>query len=96
MCLGVPGEVLDTHAGAGGLRYGTVRFGGREPRRVPRVRARGRGRRLRDRARGPRADRISREDADEVFGYLEEMEALSDLSVEMGEAERAAEGGAAP
>ena len=28
MCLGIPGEILESHAGPGGLRYGTVRFGG--------------------------------------------------------------------
>ena len=30
MCLGIPGEILETHAGDLGLRMGTVRFGGAE------------------------------------------------------------------
>jgi len=86
MCLGIPGEVLETHDGAGGMRYGTVRFGGASREVclefVP------------DAVVGDfvivhvglALSRISPEDAAEVFGYLEEMETLSDLGAEMGEA----------
>jgi hydrogenase expression/formation protein HypC len=85
MCLGIPGEVLETHEGAGGLRYGTVRFGGASrdvclefvPEAV-----------VGDYVIvhvGLALSRISPEDAAEVFGYLEEMEALSGLSTEIGE-----------
>jgi hydrogenase expression/formation protein HypC len=96
MCLGIPGEVLETHAGAGGLRYGTVRFGGASrdvclefvPEAV-----------VGDYVIvhvGLALSRISPEDAQEVFGYLEEMEALSDLSSELGEVEGVAGGESAP
>lgn len=30
MCLGIPGEILETHASDLGVRMGTVRFGGAE------------------------------------------------------------------
>jgi len=79
MCLGIPGEILETHDGAGGLRYGTVRFGAAD-REVCL-------------AYVPEAEVgdfvivhvglaltvLSREDAEETFRYLEEMEQLSEL-----------------
>jgi hydrogenase expression/formation protein HypC len=82
MCLGVPGEILECHAGAGGLKYGTVRFGAAD-REVCL-------------AYVPEAEVgdfvivhvglaltvLSREDAEETFRYLEEMEALSELRSE--------------
>ncbi len=83
MCLGIPGEILETHAGSGGLRFGTVRFGGAEREvcleYVPEavvgdyviVHV------------GLAISRLSPEDAAEVFGYLEEMQALADLGEEM-------------
>ncbi len=83
MCLGIPGEILEAHPGAGGLRFGTVRFGGatREVclEYVPEA------------AVGDfvivhvglAISRVSPEEAEEVFGYLEEMQALADLSDEM-------------
>ncbi len=83
MCLGIPGEILETHAGSGGLRFGTVRFGGAEREvcleYVPEavvgdyviVHV------------GLAISRLSSEDAAEVFGYLEEMQALADLGEEM-------------
>ncbi len=82
MCLGIPGEILETHTGSGGLRFGTVRFGGAEREvcleYVPEA------------AVGDfvivhvglALTRVSREDAEEVFGYLEEMQALADLGAE--------------
>lgn len=83
MCLGIPGEILETHAGPGGLKFGTVRFGGAEREvcleYVPEavvgdyviVHV------------GLAISRLSPEDAAEVFGYLEEMQALADLGEEM-------------
>ncbi len=90
MCLGIPGEVMETHAGAGGMRYGTVRFGGASREVclefVPEA---GVGDYVIVHV-GLALSRISPEDAAAVFGYLEEMEALSDLSAEMGDVEAAA------
>jgi hydrogenase expression/formation protein HypC len=90
MCLGIPGEVLDTHAGAGGMRYGTVRFGGASRdvclEFVPEAEV---GDYVIVHV-GLALSRISPEDAAEVFGYLEEMEALSDLGTEMSDVEAAA------
>jgi hydrogenase expression/formation protein HypC len=82
MCLGIPGEVLEIHSGPGGLLHGTVRFGG--ARRdvclelVPEavvgdyviVHV------------GLALSTVSQEDAQAVFGYLEEMEELAGLSDE--------------
>ena len=82
MCLGVPGEILDRHTGAGGLCYGTVRFGAADREvcleYVPEavvgdfviVHV------------GLALTVLSREDAEETFGYLEEMEALSEFGRE--------------
>ena len=82
MCLGVPGEILDRHVGPGGLRYGTVRFGATDREvcleYVPEavvgdfviVHV------------GLALTVLSREDAEETFGYLEEMEALSEFGRE--------------
>jgi hydrogenase expression/formation protein HypC len=84
MCLGIPGEILSLHDGPGGLRYGFVRFGAAERdvclEYVPEavvgdfviVHV------------GLALSVISREDAEEVFGYLEEMEALATLEREAG------------
>jgi hydrogenase expression/formation protein HypC len=94
MCLGIPGEVLEAHAGAGGLRYGTVRFGGASREVclefVPEAAV---GDYVIVHV-GLALSRISPEDAAEVFGYLEEMEQLSDLGAEMSDLEEAT--GAAP
>ena len=82
MCLGVPGEILYRHVGPGGLRYGTVRFGAADREvcleYVPEavvgdfviVHV------------GLALTVLSREDAEETFGYLEEMEELSGLGRE--------------
>ncbi len=89
MCLGVPGEVIALGRGPGGLRYGTVRFGAADREvcleYVPEavvgdfviVHV------------GLALAVLSREDAAEVFGYLEEMETLSDLGPEADALERA-------
>ncbi len=83
MCLGIPGEILEAHAGPGGLRFGTVRFGGatREVclEYVPDA---GVGDFVIVHV-GLAISRLSPEDAEEVFGYLEEMQALADLGEEM-------------
>jgi len=88
MCLGIPGEILETHAGPGGLRYGTVRFGGASREvcleYVPEA------------AVGDfvivhvglALSRISPEDAAETFRYLEEMQDLADIDGEMQAIER--------
>jgi hydrogenase expression/formation protein HypC len=82
MCLGIPGEILETHAGPGGLRYGTVRFGGASREvcleYVPEavvgdyviVHV------------GLALSRIAPEDAEETFRYLEEMQELAELEGE--------------
>ncbi len=83
MCLGIPGEILEAHAGPGGLRFGTVRFGGatREVclEYVPDA---GVGDFVIVHV-GLAISRLSPEDAEEVFGYLKEMQALADLGEEM-------------
>ncbi len=83
MCLGIPGEVREIRAGPGGLRYGVVRFGGVDRdvclEYVPEavvgdfviVHV------------GLALSVVSREDAEEVFAYLEEMEELATLSREV-------------
>ncbi len=88
MCLGVPGEILSCHAGPGGLRYGTVRFGAAERdvclEYVPEA------------AVGDfvivhvglALTVLSREDAEETFGYLEELERISELRSEDDALER--------
>jgi hydrogenase expression/formation protein HypC len=89
VCLGIPGEIIETHAGAGGLRYGTVRFGGADREvcleYVPEA---GIGDFVIVHV-GVAISRLSREDAEEVFGYLEEMQVLSDLGAEIDALERA-------
>jgi len=89
MCLGIPGEILETHAGPGGLRYGTVRFGGASREvcleYVPEAA-------IGDYVIvhvGLALSRISPEDAEETFRYLEEMQDLADLDGEMQEIDRA-------
>jgi len=89
MCLGIPGEILETHAGPGGLRYGTVRFGGASRdvclEYVPEavvgdyviVHV------------GLALSRISPEDAEETFRYLDEMQELAELEGEQQAIERA-------
>ena len=78
MCLGIPGEILDLHAGPGGLRYGTVRFGAADRdvclEYVPEAEV---GDFVIVHV-GLALTVLSREDAEETFGYLEEMEAASD------------------
>jgi hydrogenase expression/formation protein HypC len=82
MCLGIPGEILDLHAGPGGLRYGTVRFGAADRdvclEYVPEAEV---GNFVIVHV-GLALTVLSREDAEETFGYLEEMEAASDLGRE--------------
>jgi hydrogenase expression/formation protein HypC len=89
VCLGIPGEILETHAGSGGLRFGTVRFGGADREvclaYVPEA---GVGDFVIVHV-GLALSTLSREDANEVFGYLEEMQALSDLGVEADALDRA-------
>ena len=88
MCLGIPGEILEAHAGAGGLRFGTVRFGGADREVclecVPEA---GVGDFVIVHV-GLAISTLSREDAAEVFGYLEELQALSDLGDEIDALER--------
>ncbi len=82
MCLGIPGEVREVHAGPGGLSYGLVRFGGVDREVclecVPEAQV---GDFVIVHV-GLALSVISREDAEEVFGYLEEMEELATLSRE--------------
>jgi len=88
MCLGIPGEVLEIHAGPGGLRYGTVRFGGASREvcleYVPEAA-------IGDYVIvhvGLALSRISPEDAEETFRYLEEMQELAELEGERQAIER--------
>jgi len=89
MCLGVPGEILNLHSGPGDLRYGTVRFGGADREvcleYVPEA---GVGDYVIVHV-GLALTVLSREDAAETFRYLEEMEALSGLSREADDLDRA-------
>jgi hydrogenase expression/formation protein HypC len=89
VCLGIPGEILETHTGSGGLRFGTVRFGGADREvcleYVPEA---GVGDFVIVHV-GLAISTLSREDAEEVFGYLEEMQVLADLGDEMEALERA-------
>jgi hydrogenase expression/formation protein HypC len=82
VCLGVPGEILERHPGPGGLDYGTVRFGAAEREvclaYVPEA---GVGDFVIVHV-GLALTVLSRADAEEVFGYLEELEAASDLGRE--------------
>jgi hydrogenase expression/formation protein HypC len=88
MCLGIPGEVLETHDGAGGLRYGTVRFGGASREVclafVPEA---GVGDYVIVHV-GMALSRISPEDAAETFRYLDEMQELAELDGEQQAIER--------
>ena len=83
MCLGIPGEILEAHAGPGGLRYGTVRFGGASREvcleYVPEAAV---GDYVIVHV-GLALSRISPEDAQETFRYLEEMQDLADLGDEL-------------
>ncbi len=83
MCLGIPGQILETHAGAGGLRFGTVRFGAADREvcleYVPEALV---GDYVIVHV-GLAISRLSPEDAEEVFGYLEEMQAVADLGEEL-------------
>ena len=87
MCLGIPGEILAVREQAG-LRYGTVRFGGAERdvclAYVPEA---GIGDFVIVHV-GVAISVLSREDADEVFGYLEELQALADLEGESAALDR--------
>lgn len=89
MCLGIPGEILETHGGPGGLRYGTVRFGGASRdvclEYVPEAAV---GDYVIVHV-GLALSRISPEDAEETFRYLEEMQELADLDGEREAIERA-------
>jgi hydrogenase expression/formation protein HypC len=83
MCLGIPGEILETHSGAGGMKFGTVRFGAADREvcleYVPEA---GVGDYVIVHV-GLAISTLSPEDAREVFGYLEEMQAIADLGEEM-------------
>jgi len=78
MCLGIPGEILETHAGDSGLRMGTVRFGGAERlvclEYVPEA---GVGDYVIVHV-GVAISKVSEEEAEEVFGYLREIQALAE------------------
>ena len=88
MCLGVPGEILDLLGGPGGLRYGTVRFGAADRdvclEYVPEAKV---GDFVIVHV-GLALTVLSREDAEETFRYLEEMEASADLGREADALER--------
>jgi hydrogenase expression/formation protein HypC len=78
VCLGIPGEILATHAGDLGLRMGTVRFGGAEREvclaYVPEAEV---GDYVIVHV-GVAISTVSEEEATEVFGYLQEIQALAD------------------
>ncbi|MEK7667321.1 MAG: HypC/HybG/HupF family hydrogenase formation chaperone [Gemmatimonadota bacterium] len=84
MCLGIPGEILETHAGDLGLRMGTVRFGGAEREvcleYVPDVQV---GDYVIVHV-GVAISKVSEEEAQEVFGYLQEIQALAELEDTQG------------
>ncbi len=92
MCLGIPGEILETHTSDLGVRMGTVRFGGAEREvcleYVPEavvgdyviVHV------------GVALSRIGEEEAREVFGYLEEIRALAEGTEGEGSGGRGAVG----
>lgn len=88
MCLGVPGEILARHGGPGGLPYGTVRFGAAEREvclaYVPEAKV---GDFVIVHV-GLALSVLSPEDAEETFGYLAEMEELSELGREADALER--------
>jgi len=79
MCLGIPGEILEIHAGDLGLAMGTVRFGGAEREvclaYVPEAQV---GDFVIVHV-GVAISKVSEEEAKEVFGYLQEIQALADL-----------------
>jgi len=79
MCLGIPGEILEIHAGDLGLAMGTVRFGGAEREvclaYVPEAQV---GDFVIVHV-GVAISKVSEEEAKEVFGYLHEIQALADL-----------------
>jgi len=82
VCLGVPGEILARHEGPGGLAYGTVRFGAADREvcleYVPEARV---GDFVIVHV-GLALTVLSREDAEETFGYLDELEELSQMGDE--------------
>lgn len=86
MCLGIPGEILETHAGDLGLRMGTVRFGGAERQvcleYVPEAQV---GDYVIVHV-GVAISRVSEAEAQEVFGYLQEIQALAELEEAEGPA----------
>jgi len=88
MCLGIPGQILESHEGPGGLRYGTVRFGGADREvclaYVPEATV---GDYVIVHV-GLALSRISPEDAAETFRYLEEMQDLADLGDELSSLEQ--------
>ena len=79
MCLGIPGEILEIHDGDLGLRMGTVRFGGAEREvclaYVPEAEV---GDYVIVHV-GVAISQVSEEEAGEVFGYLQEIQALVDI-----------------
>lgn len=79
MCLGIPGEILETHPSDLGVRMGTVRFGGAEREvcleYVPEAAV---GDYVIVHV-GVAISRVSEAEAREVFGYLQEIEAAAEL-----------------
>lgn len=78
MCLGIPGEILETHASDLGVRMGTVRFGGADREvcleYVPEAAV---GDYVIVHV-GVAISQVSEEEAREVFGYLRELEAAAE------------------
>lgn len=78
MCLGIPGEILETHASDLGVRMGTVRFGGADREvcleYVPEAAV---GDYVIVHV-GVAISQVSEEEAREVFGYLRAMEAAAE------------------
>ena len=94
MCLGIPGEILETHEGDLGLRMGTVRFGGAERtvclEYVPEAAV---GDYVIVHV-GVAISTVSEAEAREVFGYLQEMQALADAADAAGGGPGAGDGAA--
>ncbi len=92
MCLGIPGEILETHTSDLGVRMGTVRFGGAEREvcleYVPEAAV---GDYVIVHV-GVALSRIGEDEAREVFGYLEEIRALAEGDGSEGSGGRGAVG----
>ena len=79
MCLGIPGEIIEIRGDDLGVRMGTVRFGGAEREvclaYVPEA---GVGDYVIVHV-GVAISQVSEAEANEVFGYLQEIQALTDV-----------------